>query len=113
MKDLRMVWGAGAGGFNVHSVYGMQDRFGDVWRWISEGATMCETSCAALNSQLKDGTGPEMYGRGNGYVLAGTRYYPPALPPSGANTFTNTARLCPVYQRGFQEEGVVQYWATV
>ena len=83
MKDLRMVWGAGAGGFNVHSVYGMQDRFGDVWRWISEGATVCETSCAALDSQLKDGTGPEMYGRGNGHVLAGTRYYPPRTTPLG------------------------------
>ena len=44
MKDLRMVWGAGAGGFNVHSVYGMQDRFGDVWRWISERATVPDSA---------------------------------------------------------------------
>ena len=73
--------GAGAGWFNVHSVYSMQDRFGDVWRWVSEGGTVCETSCAALDSRLKDGTEQEMYGGGNGHILAGTRYYPPHYPP--------------------------------
>jgi len=105
--------GAGGGGFNVHSVYSMQDRFGDVWRWVSEGGTVCETSCAALDSRLKDGTEQEMYGGGNGHILAGTRYYPPHYPPRApisSSILEYSACLCPVYQRGFQEKGVLWYW---
>jgi len=49
---------------------------------LSEGATaQCvKLSCAALDSRLRDGTQREMYGGGNGHILAGTRYYPPHYP---------------------------------